>query len=299
MDCVGIFAAEHLAVGLVSGSALAGPLQLFPEEPADAGDLIEMPVEDLARQICTQVQVVLAGSHAAAVGLAVPGLIRGGLIEESPNLPQLKGVNIGERIALLLRESAIDVPVVVVNDAAAVAAGLAATREQLHKVVRVWTLGDGIGFGRYPSIEGANEGGHMTVTLDPGERFCGCGGRGHLESIMGHRAMRKRFLDMEPEEVFAAAREGDIRCRDFVRLWHRAFAAATATSIHLDGPGHFYITGPNARFVDQDLFDAYLDQMVTMSPLQSNSFEMVPRNDEIAVIGAAVAARVESGGNKA
>ena len=46
------------------------------------------------------------------------------------------------------------------------------------------------------------------VSLDPKERFCGCGGVGHLESIMGHRAMRLRFLDMEPEEVFAKAREG-------------------------------------------------------------------------------------------
>ena len=88
-------------------------------------------------------------------------------------------------------------------------------------------------------------------TLDPNERFCGCGGLGHLESIMGHRAMRLRFLDMEPEEVFAAAKSGeDPRCAEFAILWHRALAAATATSIHMSGPGKFYITGPNARFVN-------------------------------------------------
>ena len=87
------------------------------------------------------------------------------------------------------------------------------------------------------------------VTLDPKERFCGCGGVGHLEGIMGHRAMRLRFLDMEPEEVFVAARHGDQRACEFWKLWHRALAAGTATSIHLDGPGHFYIAGPNADFV--------------------------------------------------
>jgi len=72
----------------------------------------------------------------------------------------------------------------------------------------VWTLGNGIGFGRYPAADGIWEGGHIVVTLDPNEKFCGCGGLGHLESIMGHRAMRLRFLDMEPEEVFAAAEIG-------------------------------------------------------------------------------------------
>ena len=62
--------------------------------------------------------------------------------------------------------------------------------------------------GVYPHGPGIWEGGHMTVSLDPNENYCGCGGRGHLEGIMGHRAMRLRFLDMEPEEVFQQAAEG-------------------------------------------------------------------------------------------
>ena len=60
---------------------------------------------------------------------------------------------------------------------------------------------------------------------------------------MGHRAMRLRFLDMEPEEVFAAAKKGDARCLEFKRLWHKALAAATATSIHMAGPGKFFLAG--------------------------------------------------------
>ena len=140
----------------------------------------------------------------------------------------------------------------VLNDADAMAAGIAATRGQLEQLIRVWYLGDGIGFGRYPLDEGVWEGGHTVVSLDPKERFCGCGGIGHLEGIMGHRAMRLRFLDLEPEEVFASAKAGDARCAEFVALWHRALAAATATSVHLDGPGKFFITGPNARFVEPD-----------------------------------------------
>ena len=52
------------------------------------------------------------------------------------------------------------------------------------------------------------------VTLDPKETYCGCGGRGHLEGIMGHRAMRLRFLDLEPDEIFANARLADESARD-------------------------------------------------------------------------------------
>ncbi len=103
----------------------------------------------------------------------------------------------------------------VLNDADGVAAGLAAAQGKLDSLMRVWTLGVGIGYGRYPFADGMWEGGHTVVTLDDKENYCGCGGRGHMEGIMGHRAMRLRFLDMEPEEVFDEARKrraGEARC---------------------------------------------------------------------------------------
>ena len=128
----------------------------------------------------------------------------------------------------------------------------------------------------------------MVVTLDPKEVFCGCGGRGHLEGIMGHRAMRLRFLDLEPEEIFANAAAGDARCAEFERRWHRALAAASATSIHLEGPGKFFVTGPSARFVKVNILSQYLHEMVSMTPLQGSVFEVTRMSTEIAVIGAAV-----------
>ena len=111
------------------------------------------------------------------------------------------------------------------NDADGLAAGLASAHGKLDSMIRVWSLGVGIGYGRYPFAPGVWEGGHTVVTLDEKERYCGCGGRGHMEGIMGHRAMRLRFLDMEPEEVFEAAKQGDARCLEFKRLWHKALAA--------------------------------------------------------------------------
>jgi predicted NBD/HSP70 family sugar kinase len=176
----------------------------------------------------------------------------------------------------------------VCNDADATATGIAAQRGQFERFIRVWTLGQGIGFGRYPHGTGPYEGGHTVVSIDPKEAYCGCGGMGHLEGIMGHRAMRLRFLDLEPEEVFANARQGDQRCADFELFWHRALAAASATSVHLDGPGKFFITGPNSRFVRVGMLSQYLQEMVAMSPLQGSVFEVIPANEELAILGAAV-----------
>ena len=107
---------------------------------------------------------------------------------------------------------------------------------------------------------------------------------------MGNAAMRRRFLDMEPDEVFEEAKRGDARCAAFLKLWHRALAAATATSIHLDGPGKFYLTGQNTRFIDIERLSLDLHEMVQMSSMQGSIFEIVPTSDELAVIGAAVSA---------
>jgi predicted NBD/HSP70 family sugar kinase len=275
---------EHIAVGLVENNKLSGPLNLYPEKGESLDALQAMPAENIGDVIRQQIESVSKGQKVQAVGLGFPGVIRGGIIEDSPNLHQVKGFNL--QAALSLR--GVSATVRIFNDADAMAAGIAATRDQLGKLIRVWTLGNGVGFGRYPWSEGIWEGGHSVVTLDPKENLCGCGGRGHLEGILGHRSMRLRFLDLEPEEVFANARSGDARCSEFVTLAHRALAAATATSIHMDGPGQFYITGPNAKFMDIALLDRLVHEMVKMSPLQGSRFEIVPTSDEVGIIGAAL-----------
>jgi glucokinase len=196
-------------------------------------------------------------------------------------------------IANALEAHGITAPVTLVNDADAMAAGLASKFGKLDRLIRVWTLGTGIGYGIYPCTDGVWEGGHSVISLDDKENYCGCGGRGHLEGIMGHRAMRLRFLDMEPEEIFEAAnrrKNPDPRCVEFKRLWHKALAAATATSIHFRGAGKFYLSGYNVRFLDMNMLKDYLHQMVKMSPLQSYMLEVVDDDETLRVIGSAVAA---------
>jgi glucokinase len=285
---IGVLVMEHIAGGLVEDHKVLGPLGVYPEKAQSLDPLQSMPADSIADCIRKEIEKVAQGGKIEAIGIGFPGIIRNGVVEESPNLQQMKGFTLQTELASTLSGNAAGVPVRVFNDADAMAAGIAATQGKLNKLTRVWTLGNGIGFGRYPLSKGIWEGGHTVVTLDPKENFCGCGGRGHLEGILGLRAMRLRFLDLEPEEVFENARTGDARCVEFVTLCHRALAAATASSIHLEGPGVFFITGPDVKFIDPGRLDRLLHEMVKMSPLQGSRFEVIPTTDEIGVIGAAV-----------
>jgi glucokinase len=288
---IGVTLSERISAGLVVDHKLMGAVRSFPEDHDDDDALVEMHTDAVVETICKQVVLAADGEKdLTAVGVALPGLVKNGVVEEAPNLPQLKGARIVELVAAQLRTHGIEAPVTALNDADGMAAGLASAHGKLDSMIRVWTLGMGIGYGRYPFAPGVWEGGHTVVSLDDKERFCGCGGRGHMEGIMGHRSMRLRFLDMEPDEVFEAAKNGDARCLEFKRLWHKALAAATATTIHMAGPGKIFLTGPNARFLDLPMLKDYLHQMVKMSPLQGYSLEIVEDTPEVRVIGAAVSA---------
>ena len=313
---VGLTLSKRIVAGLVDADGVAGKLRGYPADESFDDALVEMPCEHLLEAMCEQIIAVVNGAPAEgaasegiglvddqgsregvpatidAVGVALPGIVRNGVVEDAPNVPQLKGVRIAAELGQMLRDHGVNAPITALNDADAVAAGLASSQGKLQQMIRVWTLGTGIGFGRYPMVEGIGEGGHTVVTLDERESFCGCGGKGHIEGIMGHRAMRLRFLDMEPEDVFEAAENGDKRCLEFKRLWHRALAAGTATSIHMSGAGKFYVTGYNVRFIDLPLLHQYIEQMVRMSPLQGFSVETRPEDVRSEVVGAAIIARM-------
>jgi glucokinase len=289
---IGVVLTDHIAAARLEDHQLAGKVLRYPGDPDAVEPLEAIPDSELVELLAAQIETLAKGEAVAidAIGVAVPGIVLSGVVAESPNLPQMKGIRLAAQLTSALQERGIAAPVHIANDADAIAAGVASTRGRLDKLTRVWTIGKGIGYGRWPHAEGVWEGGHITVTLDPKERYCGCGGVGHLEGIMGYRAMRLRFLDLEPEEVFSNARNGDMRCRKFVDLWHRALAAATASFIHLAGPGRFYFTGKNVGFLELPLLRSHLETMVRMSPLQSFSLEILPPDDETALIGAGVSA---------
>jgi predicted NBD/HSP70 family sugar kinase len=289
---IGVVMTEHIVAGRLQDQRLTGELLRYPDNEDTLDALSAVPSGELVDILAAQISSLIGRETKPvdAIGVAVPGIVRHGVVEDSPNLPQIKGMRLAAELARVLSDRGISAPVHAANDADAIAAGVAATRGQLDRLTRVWTIGNGIGYGRWPYVEGVWEGGHITVTLDPKEKFCGCGGVGHLEGIMGYRAMRMRFLDLEPEEIFTNARTGDVRCREFVDLWHRALAAATASFIHLAGPGRFYFTGHNVGFLELPLLRSHLETMVKMTPLQSFSLEILPPDDEMGLLGAGVAA---------
>lgn len=289
---IGLVITEHIAAGVVDDSNQVSQLRIFPEREEHRDTLLEMPAEDLVKLLAGFAEALASGGPVDAIGLAFPGIVRDGEIEDSPNLEQLKGLRIVDAMGKALEQRGIYAKLAAVNDAHAIAAGIAAMEQRLDQLIRVWTLGIGIGFGHYPLGGGVWEAGHSVVSLDPNETFCGCGGRGHLEGILGHRAMRLRFMDLEPEEVFAQAETGeDPRCVEFRLLWHRALAAAIATSIHLEGPGKFYLAGSNAHFANLKFLERSVQEMVKMSPLLSYNFEIFERVNEAAIVGAVVNAR--------
>ena len=291
-NAIGIVITDHIVAGRLENHRLKATPLRFPADPAEPDALASLPPAELVEILASQVAFLAKADPRplSAIGVAVPGIVRHGVVEDSPNLTQIKVMRLAADLGRELSARGIFTPVYAVNDADAIAAGVAATHGRLEKLTRVWTIGNGIGYGRWPYVEGVWEGGHITVTLDPKERYCGCGGLGHLEGIMGYRAMRMRFLDLEPEEVFANAKQGDQRCREFVDLWHRALAAATASFIHIAGPGRFYFTGHNVGWVELPRLRAHIETMVKMTPLQSFSLEVLPPDDETALLGAGVSA---------
>ena len=124
---VGVTLSNRLVAGLVVDHTLAGGLRFFPEAQDDEYALVEMPAEDIVETMTQQVLAAAGGERQiAAVGVGVPGFVRNGVVEEAPNLPQLKGARMEEMLATHLRAEGIDAPVRIINDADGFAAGIAA-----------------------------------------------------------------------------------------------------------------------------------------------------------------------------
>ncbi len=109
---IGVTLSDRIVAGLVVDHKLEGGLRRFPENEEDRDALVELHTEALVETICKQV-VLAANGHKDldAVGVAVPGLIKSGVVEEAPNLPQLKGARLRDLVASQLRSHDINAPV--------------------------------------------------------------------------------------------------------------------------------------------------------------------------------------------
>jgi len=211
------------------------------EIPTHAEDGPERVVERMVEGI-VEVNEGHSGSSLIGVGVGVPGLVRidEGVVARAPNLPGWNDFALKERL-----ESALELPVIVENDANAAAMGevwLGAGRD-VNSLILL-TLGTGIGGGivwKGAVVHGedgmAGEVGHMTV--DPrSDHVCGCQNIGCLETEASGTAIRKaatevaqsgrspvleRFLaehgELTPRHAALAAEQG---CEESIEIFRHA-----------------------------------------------------------------------------
>src|SRR5690349_9998445 len=101
---IGITTAERIATAVIEGDQVIGSMRRYPEEGTAADELMGMPAEHVAHTIREQIEAVLEGKTIDVVGVGIPGIVRNGVIEESPNLQQLKGCRMQELLSSELRE---------------------------------------------------------------------------------------------------------------------------------------------------------------------------------------------------
>ena len=97
---IGVVMTDHIVAGRLEDHRLTGPLLRFPEDSNELDALVTVPggelVEKMAALICTLIDSNCEpGGQAGtvdAIGVAVPGIVRHGVVEESPNLAQIKGM---------------------------------------------------------------------------------------------------------------------------------------------------------------------------------------------------------------
>ena len=125
---IGVVVSSRIVAGLIEDHKLVGQLGTYPENPDDHEALLEHPFESLCHLISDQVLALHPEGKFDAIGVAIPGIIRNGICEDSPNLAQLKGANVAESLAAIFQSKGIVAPLKTMNDADAVAAGLAVTQ---------------------------------------------------------------------------------------------------------------------------------------------------------------------------
>jgi glucokinase len=198
------------------------------------------------------------------IGIGAPGLIEKGVVHFSPNLPGWKEVPLQR-----LLEEALGLPVVLENDANAVAYGEKSlgAGKGFDSLVCI-TLGTGVGGGII--LDGkiwrgafgmAGEVGHMVVEPE-GER-CSCGNRGCLETYasatgiirMAREAVRRgdaswETVNLTTEVLEGFARNGDKAAIHLFSEAGRYLGIGVASLLHMLNPEAVIIGGGVSRAWD-------------------------------------------------
>src|SRR5215470_14444039 len=98
----GVLVVQRISAGLVEGNQVTGALKLFPEKGEAHDALLSMPADVIAGKIAELVLAIAGKEPLLALGVGFPGIIRDGVIEESPNLQQIKGFRLQNALEQIL-----------------------------------------------------------------------------------------------------------------------------------------------------------------------------------------------------
>ena len=273
------------------------------KEPTGASDGYAKVVQKLIENIKAQRDSALrSGTSIAAVGVGAPGVIHAdtGVVVKSPNFPDWNNLPLKKEL-----EAALTLPVYIENDANAAALG-----EQWRGAGRgitsmiFLTLGTGVGGGIvldgriWPGADGmAGEIGHMTII--PDGRQCGCGNTGCLEMYASSRGIVMTYQEQSfrsnvitSEDIYQAARHGDVLAVDVMKSMGRLLGIGIANLINIFNPEMIVIGGGV-----KDAWPLFID--ATREEIKKRAFEypaartqIVPSvlGDDAGMIGAAAVA---------
>lgn len=269
------------------------------------------------------VEADVARTQIRAIGIGVAGQVdtEHGILTRAPNLPEdLVGIPLAHRLG-----EEIHLPVTVVNDVVAAAAGEAhfGAGRDYSNFVCVF-IGTGIGGAVYqngqPYVGATNtagELGHMVV--DYNGRICGCGGKGHLEAYASRTSIVRTILaalrqgrtsvlsavepDPDPYNVAAsnihdvtideAVRQGDALAIELVSDGARYMAAGLVSIINFYNPPRIILGGGMVEKVGVffDMVRIHAIEEALLGPRQHVEIVKAGLGDNSGIVGAAVLAR--------
>src|SRR5579859_6916311 len=103
---IGVLATHYIWVGIVEDLKL-GMVRMYPEPGQGPIDLKSVPTEEIVARILEQIAKLHQGEPIDSLGAGFPGIVRCGVIDDSPNLAQLKGIHIQEKLAAALKAEGI------------------------------------------------------------------------------------------------------------------------------------------------------------------------------------------------
>lgn len=185
----------------------------------------------------------IAMDQCVGVGIGVPGTVDrdAGVVRYSNNI-KWEQVELTKEIGKLL-----PIPVQIANDAdcAALGEAVAGAGRDCQDVVMI-TLGTGVGGGIILDGEiyegkgiGGSELGHMVIV--EGGEMCTCGRRGCLEAYASATALKREAKrvtgrDIDPDEIFALAENGDVELKEVVDVYIRRLGVGIVNIVNIFRP---------------------------------------------------------------